>query len=445
MTTSKAAGNVAKLNDIIDVTDPLYGASPSASGAVNAAAIQAALDTGKSIFIGPGTFEFTAKLKFRATGQMIIGAGNGDNGGTGITRLKYTGAANGKMLSWFDGTSHYSNCSVQNIAFNGNALANKCLELYDDTSPGGCWRAFVLNCSIIGVTNGVTPTNVYGGAGTGVDNANDFNLHHVDMFGGARGVVSGGAIGSLTGRCTIQGQTTAGVSLSSGAAIHLGDTTFSANAWDIIATNTQLVSATGAWFENSTSGIYQAATAHNLALTGCFLHTSNATRLMDFGSAAGYHSLNGNYLSSITASAVIANVNQGATGIISGQGLTARYVTTALPVPSLVSSAAYTALSSLLVNSWVDYGAGLEVSGFWIDAEGVVHLRGGIKNGTTADGTTLFTLPAGNRPAAAEVFPVVSNKLPCAISINSAGVVAIEGAGASTTYLSLSGVTFKAA
>lgn len=321
----------AKLRQIVNVMD--FGAA--VDGVTDdTTAIQAALNTTRSVYIPAGITCISATLKFKKTGQILCGAGDGDNGGTGLTVIKAITNANLKMISWFDGTLHYSNCSVRDLLLNGNALANQGLRLYDDSSAGGCWRAFVLNVGIIGVTNGSTPTAVYGGAGTGVDNANDFNLHHVCMFGSARGIVSGGAIGSLTGRCTIQGATTAGVTLSAGAAISLGDTTFSANAWDIIASNAQKVSAgPGAWFENSTSGIYQSSTGHDLSINNSFLNTANATRMMDFGSSSGHHKVDGCKVSGTTSSGLIQNVNASALGSYDSDGLTATFATTLRPVP----------------------------------------------------------------------------------------------------------------
>ena len=89
----------------------------------------------------------------------------------------------------------------------------------------------------------------------------------------------------------------------------LGDSVFSGNAWDIQVTNSQIVSACGAWFENSTNGIYQATTAHTLSMAGCYLHTSNATRLMDMQSAAGHFVLKGCFAPVASASTLVKNIN----------------------------------------------------------------------------------------------------------------------------------------
>jgi len=51
---------------------------------------------------------------------------------------------------------------------------------------------------------------------------------------------------------------------------------------------------------------------------------------------------------------------------------------------------------------WVDYGAGFQGARYRITPDGTVHIQGLIKNGTPP--TTLFTLPAGYRPAKQLIF-----------------------------------------
>jgi hypothetical protein len=52
-----------------------------------------------------------------------------------------------------------------------------------------------------------------------------------------------------------------------------------------------------------------------------------------------------------------------------------------------------------LQNGWVNYGTGYAAPQFYKDKEGVIHVKGLIQNGTTAQGTVLFNLPAGYRPS----------------------------------------------
>lgn len=59
-----------------------------------------------------------------------------------------------------------------------------------------------------------------------------------------------------------------------------------------------------------------------------------------------------------------------------------------------------------LLNSWVNYGAPDQVAGYTLHL-GLVRLRGTVKDGTV--GVTIFTLPAGYRPAADERRATVAN------------------------------------
>lgn len=93
-------------------------------------------------------------------------------------------------------------------------------------------------------------------------------------------------------------------------------------------------------------------------------------------------------------------------------------------------------------NSWVnDGGAGLETAAFYKDPFGIVRLKGRVKSGTVA--ATMFTLPAGYRPAATSDHAVVSNFAFGRVTIATNGNVTL-GVG-SNTWASLSGITFRAA
>ena len=98
-------------------------------------------------------------------------------------------------------------------------------------------------------------------------------------------------------------------------------------------------------------------------------------------------------------------------------------------------------LAPSLVNSWANFGGAYATAGYWKDAEGVVHLSGLLKDG--AVGSAMFTLPAGYRPAAREVFAVFSNGALGLCDIDTNGqVITVSGSNLS---FSISGVAFKAA
>lgn len=97
-------------------------------------------------------------------------------------------------------------------------------------------------------------------------------------------------------------------------------------------------------------------------------------------------------------------------------------------------------------NYWVHWGEGANVPGYWKDPHGVVHLRGLVRSGTV--GQAIFTLPAGYRPVAREVFSVVSQATgssSLAVSrcdVTSAGeVLPITGGN---SFFSLDGISFRA-
>lgn len=93
--------------------------------------------------------------------------------------------------------------------------------------------------------------------------------------------------------------------------------------------------------------------------------------------------------------------------------------------------------AAALQNSWIDFGGAYGGAAYMKDNEGVVHLRGLIKDGTTTAGTLLFTLPVGYRPPAMEMIIVVTDGAFCALNIASNGQVSLALA-AGAGYLSLS-------
>jgi hypothetical protein len=102
-------------------------------------------------------------------------------------------------------------------------------------------------------------------------------------------------------------------------------------------------------------------------------------------------------------------------------------------------------LSPTLLNSWVNYGAPFETAGYRKTPTGEVQLRGMIKNGTTTNGTVLFTLPAGYRPANTRAFPSVQGgNASCRIDVSAAGDVTIQTV-TNANLLVLEAVRFDAA
>jgi hypothetical protein len=93
--------------------------------------------------------------------------------------------------------------------------------------------------------------------------------------------------------------------------------------------------------------------------------------------------------------------------------------------------------------NWVNYGGGYNPVGYYKDRQGMVHLRGLIKNGPAGENATLFTLPAGYRPAARQLHATLTND-------NVAGRIDITADGrvipwvSNPGWLSLDGISFRA-
>ena len=94
---------------------------------------------------------------------------------------------------------------------------------------------------------------------------------------------------------------------------------------------------------------------------------------------------------------------------------------------------------------WKNAGSGFQVAGFYRDEENVVHLRGGVALGGST--TTIFTLPAGYRPAATEEFSAVLDTAGSAlILVTAAGDVNLLFINSPSIphTLSLSQISFRA-
>lgn len=113
-----------------------------------------------------------------------------------------------------------------------------------------------------------------------------------------------------------------------------------------------------------------------------------------------------------------------------------------------VSTSALPAWSNLTLSAgWVNLDSGSNtLAQYRKDAQGRVWVRGTIKNGTTTDGTTIATLPAGYTPASIHRF-VVSNSLgsggaAAKIIVNADGTMTIRGV-VTATDLSLDAINFS--
>lgn len=101
-------------------------------------------------------------------------------------------------------------------------------------------------------------------------------------------------------------------------------------------------------------------------------------------------------------------------------------------------------LTGSLQNNWVNYGSGYATVAVYKDPQGVVHLRGLIKDGTNTQNTMILNLPTGYRPTYGHLtFSVVNGDNNTGrVDVRSNGDVIFYGT--TNMFLSLNEITFRA-
>lgn len=99
-----------------------------------------------------------------------------------------------------------------------------------------------------------------------------------------------------------------------------------------------------------------------------------------------------------------------------------------------------------LLNGWVNFdtAAGGLATAAYRRVNGVVYLRGTIKNGSLTSGTALFVLPEGFRPASMLRFMLLSNVAIAVAHLSNTGSIVFSGAAPSNASLSLDTIRFVA-
>jgi hypothetical protein len=101
-----------------------------------------------------------------------------------------------------------------------------------------------------------------------------------------------------------------------------------------------------------------------------------------------------------------------------------------------------------LLNGWQPYGAGYDQPEYWMDANGVVHLKGSVKQPVAAS-DIIFVLPSGLRPARSTNWPATLDSAHFGtIEIEADGSVRArtfsnEQATQSRLFTSMEGVSFR--
>jgi len=97
--------------------------------------------------------------------------------------------------------------------------------------------------------------------------------------------------------------------------------------------------------------------------------------------------------------------------------------------------------SPTFLNGASAFGSGFETPGYYIDSDGIVHLRGMVQLGASGVGNPIFTLPVGMRPQNDEMFVVLANSNLGRCDVKSNGDVVASG-GTNSQWFNLSGISF---
>ena len=99
--------------------------------------------------------------------------------------------------------------------------------------------------------------------------------------------------------------------------------------------------------------------------------------------------------------------------------------------------------AATLQNGWANFLLSFSACAYFKDSMGIVHLRGVVKNGTIGE-FPIFTLPVGFRPVAREMH-VVNTYLDVSGRVDIMPDGRVFPQKGNSTYLSLDGITFRAA
>lgn len=94
-------------------------------------------------------------------------------------------------------------------------------------------------------------------------------------------------------------------------------------------------------------------------------------------------------------------------------------------------------------NGWVNFGGIYGTAAFRKDPFGTVYLKGMVKSGTL--GSNIYVLPVGYRPAARGIFASLGSNAVARIDVDSDGSVFVNATLASSAWMTLNGITFRAA
>lgn len=233
--------------EIVNVQDAPFNVHPNRTAAQNSVGLLAALATGKSVYVPPGTYSYDTVLPIVANGQQLFGAGQG------LTTLTYTGTGFGITLGT---ATEVRLLRVAHLYLAGNNRSTGGIQLGPNAIVSG---ATVENCRISGFTaTGAAAIVLRGTVGA--------NLHHLFLEGNRSGIIDTTAAVTTTTRCRsvwIQGSTDKGIYLRRAQGFWFSQGIVEGSAaeaikLDAVTSSIDQVAITDSWFENNntSSGTY---------------------------------------------------------------------------------------------------------------------------------------------------------------------------------------------
>lgn len=190
---------------------------------------------------------------------------------------------------------------------------------------------------------------------------------------------------------------------------------------------------------NSQFGFTEGASAANVSYTACNA-SNNSSGFVCFGSSTDLVSCDSMDNTSFgfygkTGASVYKTGNRGTGNGVALYGADAGVI-------FLSRQTLQNAIAPTLLGAWVNFGSSNAASGYYLDDEGWVTLRGLVRSGTGM----IFTLPAGYRPPLIVRFPVATlagaTQTFGEVYVSDVGDVVLAAGG--NAYVSLDGIRFRA-
>ena len=263
-----------------------YGADPT-GGSDSYAAIQAALDTEKNVFLPQGNYKITNTLKFKANDQVLVGEnGNGLNATSSnnpLAAVNMTQIFAQTAILMFSCNNQQGN-QIRNVVFNGCALATGGIDCAGAGAPSGL--AFGMVFDNVGI---------YAILGIALDTSNavDGQFYNINIQGydylsnvvTTRGISCGATNNNFYG-CRIEGCTN-GVYVLGSINHFFGCTFANANGTNIkIGANLSQLSFSGCYLENGIVIYSNSSYVYGCVdFVNCFIQTASTSNLIDLTNA----------------------------------------------------------------------------------------------------------------------------------------------------------------